>query len=188
MIEISGENFAVGDAKALPGAHNAQNAAAAAAMARALGVPEAAIAEGIRTYPGLPHRQQEVAVVQSVRFINDSKATNADAASRAMGCYDRFIWIAGGVGKAGGIEELAPLFPRVAKAFLIGRDAENFAATLARHGVAHDIAGTLDVAVSAGFRSGPCRAVLRTFCSRRRRQVSTSSRISSSAANVSPNL
>src|ERR1700755_3320250 len=96
---------------ALPAPQTAQTAAAAAALARALGVPETAIAEGIRTYPGLPHRQQEVAVVQGVRFINDSKATNADAASRAMGCYDRFIWIAGGVGKAGGIEALAPLFP-----------------------------------------------------------------------------
>ncbi len=151
VVEISGEHFTVGAAKALPGAHNAQNAAAAAALARALGVPEAAIAEGIRTYPGLPHRQQEVAVVQDVRFINDSKATNADAASRAMGCYDRFVWIAGGVGKAGGIEELAPFFPRIAKAFLIGRDAEIFAATLARHGVAHEIAGTLDIAVAKSF-------------------------------------
>jgi UDP-N-acetylmuramoylalanine--D-glutamate ligase len=92
-----------------------------------------------------------VAVVQGVRFINDSKATNADAASRAMECYDRFVWIAGGVGKAGGIEELAPLFPRVAKAFLIGRDAEIFAATLARHGVAHEIVRTLDAAVTASF-------------------------------------
>lgn len=151
VVEISGKNFAVQGAQALPGAHNAQNAAAAAALAKALGIPDAAIAEGIRTYPGLPHRQQQVAVVQGVRFINDSKATNADAASRAMACYDRFIWIAGGVGKAGGIEELAPLFPRVAKAFLIGRDAEIFAATLARHGVAHDIVGTLDAAVAASF-------------------------------------
>ncbi|HTJ91223.1 MAG TPA: UDP-N-acetylmuramoyl-L-alanine--D-glutamate ligase, partial [Acidocella sp.] len=160
---ISGADFAVGDAKALPGAHNAQNAAAAAAMARALGVPAAAIAEGIRTYPGLPHRQQEVAVVQGVRFINDSKATNADAASRAMGCYDRFVWIAGGVGKAGGIEDLAPFFPRVAKAFLIGQDAENFAATLKRHGVAHAMAGTLDAAVAQAFalaRAGGIREIL----------------------------
>jgi UDP-N-acetylmuramoylalanine--D-glutamate ligase len=159
VIEISGQNFQVRDAKALPGAHNAQNAAAAFAMARALDIPEAAIAEGIRTYPGLAHRQQEVAVVQGVRFINDSKATNADAASRAMGCYDRFVWIAGGVGKAGGIEDLAPLFPRVAKAFLIGRDAEIFAATLAQHGVAHEVAGILDVAVKAAFASARASGV-----------------------------
>jgi UDP-N-acetylmuramoylalanine--D-glutamate ligase len=147
VIEISCARFDTAGAKALPGAHNAQNAAAAAAMAKALGVADEAIAAGIKTYPGLPHRQQEVAVRDGVRFINDSKATNADAASRAMGCYERFVWIAGGVGKAGGIEELAPLFPRIAKAFLIGQDAENFAATLARHGVAHELAGTLEAAV-----------------------------------------
>jgi UDP-N-acetylmuramoylalanine--D-glutamate ligase len=163
VIEISGETFEVKDAKALPGAHNAQNAAAAAAMAKALGVPDVAIAEGIRTYPGLPHRQQEVAVRQGVRFINDSKATNVDAASRAMGCYDRFVWIAGGVGKAGGIEDLALFFPRVAKAFLIGQDAENFAATLASHGVAYEVAGTLDAAVTAAFalaRAGGVQDIL----------------------------
>jgi UDP-N-acetylmuramoylalanine--D-glutamate ligase len=163
VIEISGETFEVRDAKALPGAHNAQNAAATAAMAKALGVPDVAIAEGIRTYPGLPHRQQEVAVRQGVRFVNDSKATNVDAASCAMGCYDRFIWIAGGVGKAGGIEDLALFFPRVAKAFLIGQDAENFAATLASHGVAHEVVGTLDAAVTAAFalaRAGGVQDIL----------------------------
>jgi UDP-N-acetylmuramoylalanine--D-glutamate ligase len=163
VIEISGETFEVRDAKALPGAHNAQNAAAAAAMAKALGVSDAEIAEGIRTYPGLPHRQQEVAVRQGVRFVNDSKATNVDAASRAMGCYDRFIWIAGGVGKAGGIEDLVLFFPRVAKAFLIGQDAENFAATLANHGVAYEVAGTLDAAVPAAFaqaRAGGVQDIL----------------------------
>ena len=163
VIEISGETFEVKNAKALPGAHNAQNAAAAAAMAKALGVPDVAIAEGIKTYPGLPHRQQEVAVRQGVRFINDSKATNVDAASRAMGCYDRFIWIAGGVGKAGGIEDLALFFPRVAKAFLIGQDAEKFAAALASHGVAYEVAGTLDAAVTAAFalaRAGGVQDIL----------------------------
>ena len=88
VVRISGEGVETG-ARALPGAHNAQNAAGAAAMARALGVEEEAIAEGIRTFPGLPHRQEEVAVREGVRFINDSKATNADAAARAMGCYAR---------------------------------------------------------------------------------------------------
>jgi UDP-N-acetylmuramoylalanine--D-glutamate ligase len=147
VVEISGAGFDTQGAAALPGAHNAQNAAAASAMARALGVNEAAIAEGIKTYPGLPHRQAEIANIAGLRFINDSKATNADAASRAMGCYDRFVWIAGGVGKAGGIEPLAPLFPRISKAFLIGQDGETFAATLREHGVANDVAGTLEAAV-----------------------------------------
>jgi UDP-N-acetylmuramoylalanine--D-glutamate ligase len=147
VVRISAADMPDLRARALPGAHNAQNAAAAAAMARALGVGAAAIAEGIATYPGLPHRQAEIAVVDGVRCIDDSKATNADAAARAMGCYERFVWIAGGQGKAGGIEPLAPLFARVAKAFLIGRDGAVFAETLTRHGVANDVVGTLQAAV-----------------------------------------
>lgn len=140
-------------ARALPGAHNAQNAAAAAALAQAAGVPREAIAEGIKSYPGLPHRQAEIANIDDVRFINDSKATNADAAARALGCYDRLIWIAGGIGKAGGIDSLAPYFSHIAKAFLIGRDAPLFAASLEAHGVAYEITDTLDAAVPAAFRA-----------------------------------
>jgi len=147
VVEISGAAFDTHGAAALPGTHNAQNAAAASAMARALGVGEAAIAEGIATYPGLPHRQAEIANIAGLRFINDSKATNADAASRAMGCYERFVWIAGGVGKEGGIESLAPFFSRISKAFLIGQDGAAFAKTLSAHGVANDVAGTLERAV-----------------------------------------
>ncbi|OYV24669.1 MAG: UDP-N-acetylmuramoyl-L-alanine--D-glutamate ligase [Rhodospirillales bacterium 20-58-10] len=147
VVEISSKTHITGPALALPGAHNAQNAAAATAAARALGVSEPAITEGIRTYPGLPHRQAQIAAVHGIRFINDSKATNADAASRAMACYDHFIWIAGGIAKAGGIAPLAPLFPRIHKAFLIGQDAASFAETLNKHNVPHDIVGTLDAAV-----------------------------------------
>jgi UDP-N-acetylmuramoylalanine--D-glutamate ligase len=147
VVEISGAAFETHGAATLPGAHNAQNAAAASAMALALGVGEAAVAEGVRTYPGLPHRQAEIANVAGLRFINDSKATNADAAARAMGCYERFVWIAGGVGKAGGIASLTPLFSRISKAFLIGQDADVFAQTLSAHGVANDVAGTLERAV-----------------------------------------
>lgn len=134
---------------ALPGEHNAQNAAAAAAMALTLGLDRASIAEGLRTYPGLPHRQEVVGQMRGVRFINDSKATNADSAARALASYQRCIWIAGGTGKEGGIAPLAPFFPRVAEAFLIGRDAAEFAATLAAHGVAHRLCGTLAEAVPA---------------------------------------
>jgi UDP-N-acetylmuramoylalanine--D-glutamate ligase len=140
-------------APALPGAHNAQNAAAAAAMARGLGVARVAIAEGIATFAGLPHRQQRVATVAGIDFIDDSKATNAEAAGRALGCYSRVVWIAGGIAKAGGIETLAPLFPRVAHALLIGRDADTLAATLAAHGVAHAITGTLEAAVPAALEA-----------------------------------
>jgi UDP-N-acetylmuramoylalanine--D-glutamate ligase len=151
VIRISGAEFSTEGAKALPGEHNAQNAFAASELAKGLGVALAAIAEGIRTFPGLPHRQQEVALRDGVRFINDSKATNADATARAMGCYDRFVWIAGGMAKAGGIEPLAPLFARIEKAFLIGQDGAAFAATLARHGVANDVVDTLARAVPAAF-------------------------------------
>jgi UDP-N-acetylmuramoylalanine--D-glutamate ligase len=151
VVRISGGGFSTAGAAALPGAHNAQNAAAAAALARALGVGQAAIAEGIRTYPGLPHRQAEIAKIGDVRFVNDSKATNADAAARAMACYEHFVWIAGGVAKEGGIAALAPLFSRVNKAFLIGRDAASFARVLNAHGVANDVVETLERAVPAAL-------------------------------------
>jgi UDP-N-acetylmuramoylalanine--D-glutamate ligase len=136
---------------ALPGVHNAQNAAAATAMARFLDVSDDSIASGLLSYPGLPHRQQRIVTIDGVTFINDSKATNADAAQRALVCYDRLIWIAGGMAKEGGIDPLAPLFPHIAHALLIGRDAPELAATLTRHGVPFDIVGTLDTAVPAAF-------------------------------------
>ena len=137
------------EAPALPGSHNAQNAAAAAACALHLGLPRAAVADALRSYPGLPHRQERVGEIRGVRFVNDSKATNADSAARALASYDRVIWIAGGEAKEGGIESLVPLFPRIARAVLIGRDAPLLARTLAAHGVPHEMAGTLDAALPA---------------------------------------
>jgi UDP-N-acetylmuramoylalanine--D-glutamate ligase len=139
------------DAIALPGTHNAQNAAAAFAMAAFLGLDRASIASGIASYPGLPHRQQRIVTVDGVTFINDSKATNADAVEVALICYDRVIWIAGGMGKEGGIVPLIPHFPRIARAMLIGRDASIFAVTLAQHGVPFDMVETLEAAVPAAF-------------------------------------
>ncbi len=150
VVEISGAGRRTG-ARALAGEHNAQNAEAAAALARALGVGAADIAAGIESFPGLAHRAQEVAMREGVRFINDSKATNADAASRAMSVFPRFVWIAGGIAKAGGIEPLAPLFPRIEAAFLIGQDGPAFARRLTAAGVANDYAGTLEEAVPAAF-------------------------------------
>ncbi len=153
----------LGTAAALPGAHNAQNAAAAAALALALGLGRAAIAQGVLSFPGLPHRQERVGCAGGVLFVNDSKATNADAAARALVCYPRVVWIAGGIAKQGGIAELAPLLPRVARAFLIGRDADILAGTLAQHGVPHSRAGTLEAAVPAAYaaaRAGGAPVVL----------------------------
>jgi UDP-N-acetylmuramoylalanine--D-glutamate ligase len=146
------------EAVALPGAHNAQNAAAAAAMAAALGVPRAAIARGLLSYPGLPHRQERVGERGGVLFVNDSKATNADSTARALACYPRVVLIAGGIAKAGGIESLAPFFPRIARAFLIGRDAPVLAATLAAHGVPHAVVETLERAVPAAWQAARTQA------------------------------
>ena len=151
VVRVSSEMAPLVQGIALPGAHNAQNAAAATAMARFFGVSDDAIAEGLGSYPGLPHRQQRIVTVDGVTFINDSKATNADAAEVALVCYDRVIWIAGGMSKEGGIEPLVRHFPRIAKAVLIGRDAPDFASTLKREGVAFDSVGTLEAAVPAAF-------------------------------------
>ncbi|MDE2007728.1 MAG: UDP-N-acetylmuramoyl-L-alanine--D-glutamate ligase, partial [Rhodospirillales bacterium] len=158
LTDAAGALLAMADAPALPGAHNAQNAAAAAAIAGFLGVGRAAIARGIARFPGLPHRQQKVATIGGVAFVNDSKATNADAAARALGCYPRLVWIAGGQAKAGGIAPLAPFFPAVAFALLIGRDAAALAETLAAAGVPHRIAGTLEAAVPEAFAQARARA------------------------------
>ncbi|HET6610093.1 MAG TPA: UDP-N-acetylmuramoyl-L-alanine--D-glutamate ligase [Rhodopila sp.] len=151
VVRVSGQDRALAQGPALPGSHNAQNAAAATAMARFFGISDDAIAAGLRSFPGLPHRQQRIVTVDGVSFINDSKATNADATERALVCYDRLIWIAGGMAKEGGIEPLVPLFPRIARALLIGRDAPQFAETLTREGVPFDMLGTLDAAVPAAF-------------------------------------
>jgi UDP-N-acetylmuramoylalanine--D-glutamate ligase len=151
LRDASGPILHLADAVALPGTHNAQNAAAAFAMASFLGLDRASIAAGIASYPGLPHRQQHIVTVDGVTFINDSKATNADAAEVALVCYERVIWIAGGMGKEGGIVPLVRHFPRIARAMLIGRDASIFAATLAEHGVPFDMVETLEAAVPAAF-------------------------------------
>jgi UDP-N-acetylmuramoylalanine--D-glutamate ligase len=137
-------------ARALPGRHNWQNAAAAYAAARALGVSLADAAEGLMSFPGLAHRMEMVGQLDGVSLVNDSKATNADAARAAMSAYPKFFWIAGGVAKAGGIESLADLFPRVEKAYLIGEAAAAFAATLDGHALA-TISGDLASATAQAF-------------------------------------
>lgn len=138
------------DAPALAGKHNAQNACAAYAATRALGVDPRLIAGAFNTFAGLPHRLERAGTLHGVRFINDSKATNANAAAQALAVYPRVYWIAGGVPKDGGIEELAPFFPRIARAYLIGQAAGEFADTLKGH-VAITMAGDLDSAVKLAF-------------------------------------
>jgi len=148
LIRVSQHDAPLGRGPTLPGAHNAQNIAAATALARALGVADADIIQGIATYPGLPHRQEIVAVRNGIPWINDSKATNADSTAWALSCHRRIVWIAGGTAKEGGIESLAQYFPRIAHALLIGRDAPILAATLAAHNVPHSVVETLENAVT----------------------------------------
>ncbi|WP_037546875.1 UDP-N-acetylmuramoyl-L-alanine--D-glutamate ligase [Stappia stellulata] len=135
----------------LRGAHNAQNAAAAVAVCRALGLTDKAIHAGLACFPGLAHRMQVVGRQGVVLFVNDSKATNADAAERALTSFERIYWIAGGRAKAGGIAPLAPHFPRIAKAYLIGEAAEDFSGVLDGH-VPFERSGTLGAAVEAAAR------------------------------------
>jgi UDP-N-acetylmuramoylalanine--D-glutamate ligase len=134
----------------LPGMHNWQNAALAYAATRRLVQNRQAITDAIASFPGLPHRMEHVGRVGKVRFINDSKATNADAAERALKCFGDIFWVAGGRAKEGGIESLAPLFPRIRKAYLIGEAAQTFSQTL--DGVPFEICGTLERATEAAAR------------------------------------
>jgi UDP-N-acetylmuramoylalanine--D-glutamate ligase len=132
--------------KHLPGAHNHQNAAAAYAAARTLGLEPEHIAEAIVRFRGLPHRQERVALINGVAYVNDSKATNAEATARAIACYDRIHWIAGGQAKAGGIEPLKASLGVVAHAYLIG-DAQDRFATLLGTRVPWTKCGDLETAV-----------------------------------------
>jgi UDP-N-acetylmuramoylalanine--D-glutamate ligase len=137
---------------ALRGRHNAQNALAASAAAMHLGLAPAQIAAALSTFPGLPHRLEEVGRIGATLFINDSKATNADSAATALAAFPGDIfWILGGKPKEGGITGLTPYFARIRKAFLIGEAMEAFAATLSGK-VAFERCGTLELAVVAAAR------------------------------------
>jgi UDP-N-acetylmuramoylalanine--D-glutamate ligase len=141
----------LGGIGSLRGLHNAQNAACATAAALALGLDPPAIQAGLRSFPGLPHRMEEVGRRGAALFVNDSKATNADSAAQALACFSDIFWIAGGRPKTGGIESLRSFFPRIRKAYLIGEAADQFAVTLA-DAVPHEINGTLDKALAAAAR------------------------------------
>ena len=129
----------------MPGDHNAQNAAAAYAAAWAAGVAQDDILTGLQSYPGLAHRQQLVARIDGIIYVNDSKATNPEAASRALSCYDNIYWIAGGRAKRGSLGCLTPFLPRIRHAFLIGEAAAPFAASLGK-AIHTRISGTLNTA------------------------------------------
>ena len=133
----------------LPGAHNHQNACAAYAVARSLGLAPRLMEDALATFQGLPHRSQLVAEAGGVRYVNDSKATNVESAARALQAFNRIRWIAGGLGKDGGIAPLLPHLDRVAKAYLIGHSARAFALQLGE--TPHEICETMGRAVSAAM-------------------------------------
>jgi len=133
---------------ALQGPHNAQNALAAIAACQALGIDQAAIDEGLETFPGLPHRMERVKTVNGVLFVNDSKATNADSTAPALSAYPRIHWILGGKAKTDDLDACRPGFPHVVKAYTIGDAGEMFAQLLEGE-MPVERSGTLDVAVKA---------------------------------------
>jgi UDP-N-acetylmuramoylalanine--D-glutamate ligase len=135
----------------LRGAHNAQNVACAIAACVALGLDEPTIQQGLSSFPGLAHRMQPVARKGKVLFVNDSKATNADSAAKALASFDDIYWIAGGRPKAGGIAGLAQYFSRIRKAYLIGEAATEFAVALEGK-VSYEIDNVMTAAIAAAAR------------------------------------
>lgn len=156
----TGETLSIANARALRGDHNAQNAAATVAAIRALSEEAPGLLrcpstgdleQALASFPGLPHRMEEVGIGAPVVMINDSKATNADSAEKALASFDGGIhWIVGGVAKDGGIASLAPYFSRIKKAYLIGEAAPEFANTL-NGKVETQQCGTLEEATRAAF-------------------------------------
>jgi len=162
VVQASGgarsEIARIGGIGSLRGLHNAQNAACASASALALGVDKDVLQAGLRSFPGLAHRMEQVGRVGHVLFVNDSKGTNADAAAHALSSFPDIFWIAGGKPKAGGITSLTEYFPRIRKAYLIGEAAQEFAGTLGSH-VPHEISETLDAAVANAARDAQASAL-----------------------------
>lgn len=151
--DMDGQEVPVTDLKDIPalqGPHNWQNAAAAYAACRRAGVEGRVIMACLQSFPGLVHRQEPVEVVDGVAFINDSKATNAAAAAKALVCYDTIYWIAGGRPKEGGITGLAEYFPRIKHAYLVGEAALGFGQTLDGK-VPFTISGEVKKAVDQAF-------------------------------------
>ncbi|WP_147106330.1 UDP-N-acetylmuramoyl-L-alanine--D-glutamate ligase [Tateyamaria sp. syn59] len=132
----------------LPGAHNHQNACAAYAAARAVGVAPKVIEQAFHSFAGLPHRSQTIAEAAGVRYVNDSKATNVDSAAKALAAFDNIRWICGGLQKEGGLEGLASSLGKVKKAYVIGREAVQFAMQI---DVDAQVCGTMETAVEAAM-------------------------------------
>ncbi|HEY9079547.1 UDP-N-acetylmuramoyl-L-alanine--D-glutamate ligase [Magnetovibrio sp.] len=159
--DVLGAAYEVMDLTALlnlPGRHNAQNIAAAYATARMMGVKAQDIVKAIESFPGLAHRQERLGELNGVAFVNDSKATNAEATAKALVCYDNIYWIAGGLAKEGGLEGLDPLLGPVRRAFLIGKAAEPFAQYL-NGKVETELCGDLETATKSAYAAAQADAL-----------------------------
>lgn len=144
--------------ESLPGPHNHQNACAAYGVLRALHVAPRVIEAGLHSFSGLPHRSQIVREVKGVKFVNDSKATNVDAASKALAAFANIRWICGGLQKEGGMSGLGDGLANVIKAYAIGREAEAFAMHLE---VESEVCTTMSKAVAQAYaQSAPGDVVL----------------------------
>lgn len=146
LVWLPEEAFDQSEWPSLQGPHNAQNAAAAIAVSKLLGVGEGEIAQGLRSYPGLPHRMERIGEKSGVLFVNDSKATNPTATAPALAAFDRIRWIVGGQAKTADLDECAPFFANVASAYTIGEAAELFEQLLAPR-IPVKNCGKLDVAL-----------------------------------------
>ena len=147
------------EVRGLPGEHNHQNACAAYAAARAVGVAPREIERAFHSFEGLPHRSQRIAEIAGVAWVNDSKATNVDAAAKALAAFENIRWIAGGLGKEGGIAALQPHLGHVVKAYLIGHSARDFALEIGQ--TPYEIAETMEQAVAhAAAEAQPGETVL----------------------------
>jgi UDP-N-acetylmuramoylalanine--D-glutamate ligase len=168
IVRVAAKDVAADDQAhwpALQGPHNAQNAAVARAALRALGVDDAVIASGFASFPGLPHRMERIATVRGVLFVNDSKATNAEAAAPALAAWPadpapRIHWILGGQAKSASLGDCAQHYGNVARAYLIGTAAADFAQAIG-DAVPVETSGDLASAVaSAAVQAKPGDIVL----------------------------
>ncbi len=151
LHDSDGNNLDISGLETLRGRHNWQNAIAAWAVARVRGLPQGVIKQAFANYPGLPHRLEAVGEIGGIRFINDSKATNGEAAARALSSYQNIYWIAGGIPKEDGLDPTFPWLDRVAHDFLIGEAAEGFAEILSERGNPVTISGDLGTAIANAF-------------------------------------
>lgn len=150
IIEISLKN--IGNTKHLIGEHNKQNIAAAVHIARLIGISEMSIRDSIDAFKGLKHRCEVLKQIGQVTFINDSKGTNADATSKALSSFNNIYWIAGGVAKKGGIENLSRYFNKIKHAFLIGESTDEFACTLDKYDIKYTKCKSLKQAVERSYK------------------------------------